>query len=488
MLVFAIILNIFWVFISLLSRGINLSGFAMVFPEFIQKANNGFYYEVSNKSMPFELFLIVFTLAFIFYYVAILKVKKTKVNKNNILIIFIAAALMRLVLVPSIPIHENDVYRYIWDGKVAIAGINPYKYPPQQAVIKPSDDSDTELIKDYETLKTLREEDRKYYNRIGYKDVATIYPPMTQIFFIISNSLSRGSIASMKFLLIIFDMLAVFLIYKILGRLKLNPLCLIIYAWSPLVLKELANSGHYDSLSIVCVLASIYFILAKKSKLSGAMMGLGFLTKFYPLIFIPFFLRKKDYKAFVTALLIIVLGYIPFFVWGNVNLIEVFSGLGSYTKSWAINGGIFELINSSLALVLTEPYYFSKGICAISFVVIWFYFFIKTDTDDLSVVRSFSFVLTALLLLSPVGDPWYFCWLIPFLALFRFKCLIALTYLLILSYFDFTREFGILKLGQFEIDKLVLLQYIPFYILLIWELKIKMKSSKVEGQKQPCIQ
>ena len=345
MIVCAIFSVLLWLCVTLLTHGIG--------------ASNGFYYELSNSDMPFGSFLILYTIIFIVYLYVVYKVQKKEPNLHNVLVVFIVAVLARLILLPSVPIHENDVYRYIWDGKVALSGINPYKYSPQQAQIKP-ENQESQTYDDFLKLKELRDENRTFYNRIGYKDVSTIYPPLTQFVFMVSTFLGRGSIWFMKFLFILFDLAAIFLIYKILQLLKLNPLNVVIYAWSPLVLKEFANSGHYDSVAILCVVASVYFILSSRTKIAGVMMGLGVLSKFYPLIFVPFFLKLKQYKSFIIALSVSVIGYLPFFAWGRTNLLEIFSGLNSYTKSWSINGFIFEMTHSTLSLVFQDPYISSK--------------------------------------------------------------------------------------------------------------------------------
>lgn len=467
MLVFSIIQITIWVFISLLTRGIELPSFIVSIHPILAKASNGFYYELANKTMPFELFFVIFTLSFLIYFLTILKIPDIKASKTNLFIIFVSAIMLRIVLVPSIPIHENDIYRYLWDGKVALEGINPFKYAPERAMIAPDNLSDEKDLADFETLKKLRIEDREAYKRIGYKDVPTIYPPLTQVFFIISNMISRGSISFMKFLIVLFDIWAIFLIYKILQTLKINPLYCIVYAWCPLVLKEYANSGHYDTLCISLVLLAIYSLLKKKSKTSGAIMGLAVLAKFYPLIFIPFYLRRKNIKAFLIAILVILTGYLPFFIWGKVNLLQVFAGLGAYTKSWAINGAVFEFVYALLAMFRDDPYYLSKYLCAIAFVLFWLFIFIKKKASNVDFIKHCFFVLLALFLLSPVGDPWYFCWIIPFLCIYRCKSIIVLSYLLIISYFDFTRDFGKFNLGLFTIDYLILVQYVPFYLIFI---------------------
>ena len=112
-----------------------------------------------------------------------------------------------------------------------------------------------------------------------------------------------------------------------------------------------------------------------------------------------------------------------------------------------------------------DPYLLSKIICGSIFTVTWFFIFYKKQ----SVIEKTFWAVTALFLLSPVGDPWYFCWVIPFLCIYRKYGLIALSYLLILSYFEFTRDFGTLYLRIIKIDNLLLMQYVPFYILLIFE-------------------
>ena len=215
-------------------------------------------------------------------------------------------------------------------------------------------------------------------------------------------------------------------------------------------------------------MAAVYFVLKERYILSSACLGFGVLSKFYPLILIPFFLIKKQHKAFFTCLTVIAIGYLPFFLWGQTNLISIFNGLGTYTQKWSTNGFIFELIYSLLSIFANDPYVLSKMICASIFVIIWVLIFLRSQ----DVTERTFWALTALFLLSPVGDPWYFCWVIPFLCIYRKYSLIALSYLLILSYFAFTRDFGTLKLRSFEMDNLLLMQYVPFYFFVLLESRL----------------
>ena len=141
------------------------------------------------------------------------------------------------------------------------------------------------------------------------------------------------------------------------------------------------------------------------------------------------------------------------------------SGLGTYAQAWASNGFIFKLFNSSLSPFSINSYLVSKLVCAGIFAVLWFYVCFGKRT----VIEKMFIAVTSLFLLSPVGDPWYFCWVIPFLCIYRRYSLIALSFLLILHYFVFTRDFGMFNIGGFKIDNLLLMQYVPFYILLLIE-------------------
>lgn len=423
----------------------------------------GFFHDLPNARMPFGRFFMLYTISFAFYVLAVRRVGKLPASNRNVLTVLIGAVVFRLVLVPSVPVHENDMYRYIWDGKVFTAGINPYKYSPMRASIKPAVPDQQE---DFEKLRLLRDEDPAVYRRISYKDVPTIYPPLSQVVFAVSTLLAPGSIYFMKFFFVLFDMAVVVLIYMILKNLKQNPLYVVVYAWSPLVLKEIANSGHCDALAICCVMAAMYFALRKQTVFSSVGLGLGVLSKFYPLILCPLFPRKKSYGASIACLSIIVAGYLPFFVWGRASPVSVFTGLGIFAKEWSVNGFVFESVYALISVFEDDPLIMSKILCGIVFITIWIYIYFKK--------REFSekafWAVTALFLLSPVGAPWYFCWVIPFLCIYRKYSLILLSYLLIFSYFEFTHDFGTLRLGKFQIDNLLLMQYVPFYSALLFEI------------------
>jgi hypothetical protein len=86
------------------------------------------------------------------------------------------------------------------------------------------------------------------------------------------------------------------------------------------------------------------------------------------------------------------------------------------------------------------------------------------------------FVLVALFLLNPVGEPWYFCWAIPFLCFFPYRSLLLLSWLLIFSYLSFAHDFGAIWAGSLEIPILNAVQYAPFFLLFIWEFVLRKRN------------
>lgn len=268
-----IISALIWLAVTFITRGIpselckNLSGLMPgVLQDEIMKMENGFYYDVANKRMPQGIFLFLFTLVFVIYFGLFLRLSSHPVNYTPLIIFF--AVIFRFILLPSVMIHENDIYRYIWDGKVLLAGVNPYKYAPDDTVGR---------VDEIRKLKSIKKENPTFFNRIGHREVPTIYPPFSQLIFSVSNLIKKNSILMMKSIFVIFDILVIFVIYKMLVFFKMNPNTLIVYAWSPLVLKEFANSGHSDPIAIFFLLGALFFMFLKRRFLSVASLSLGIL-------------------------------------------------------------------------------------------------------------------------------------------------------------------------------------------------------------------
>src|SRR5689334_14687890 len=167
---------------------------------------------------------------------------------NSILLIAIAFAIVfRLSILFAPPYLSDDIYRYVWDGRVQAARINPYRYIPAAP-----------------ELAQLR--DDVIYPKINRRDYAhTIYPPIAQVVFLLTTRISE-SVVWMKVTMLIFEMVAIWAIAQLLNLLGRPRQLLLLYAWHPAVVWEFAGSGRVDAISI-CFIALTFLALLKTCKL-----------------------------------------------------------------------------------------------------------------------------------------------------------------------------------------------------------------------------
>ncbi len=240
---------------------------------------------------------------------------KTPDSRNLGWRIFLVALVMRLTLIGSTPIQEVDIYRYIWDGVVTTQGISPFRYPPLAIVEKDKPTNEREL----QRLRGFVAQDagiRETLHRVHFPELPTVYPTTSQFVFAAAALVTPAdsSVATrlliMKSWIVAFDLGALGLIRLLLRLFGKHSAWLIAWGWSPLVLKEFANSGHLDSIAVFFTLAVTYAIVvvhsANKTFFLGAkvdygkslwacgslmgcglLMGLAVVSKLYPVILLP---------------------------------------------------------------------------------------------------------------------------------------------------------------------------------------------------------
>ena len=194
-------------------------------------------------------FSLMYSTAFVAYLFAVFLVSKnaalsgksSNISKKIIWIILVFSLVFRLTLLPATP--SNDIFRYLWEGKIQLHGINPYSQPPVSL-----------------NLEHLRD---NYFSGINHKHLTTIYPPLTLMVFAIAEFISH-SFVSIKSAFLFFDILSIFVLIKYLKVMRKEPANVLIYAWSPLVLISFAARGHCDSLQIFFVMLALYLYSTRK--------------------------------------------------------------------------------------------------------------------------------------------------------------------------------------------------------------------------------
>src|SRR3989338_9229528 len=189
-----------------------------------------FVFGAGHLNRPILEMVLYLGIWFIAYFFALERVRKISPfdpHRINLIWILGVSMFIRIVFFPPHLIQETDPYRYLWDGQAVIQGANPYRLSPQEAYIR---DVSPAYNKDRSVIAT--------FERINYPEVKTIYPPLAQYLFAVSQYLTPWSLLGWKWLIIGADTFILFVLFALLVRLKIRGEWILLYAWSPLVLKE----------------------------------------------------------------------------------------------------------------------------------------------------------------------------------------------------------------------------------------------------------
>lgn len=418
-----------------------------------------------QKPVLFLVAILVFSGAV--YLFTIFKTPRTDLKKNQLIWVIGIGIILRVLMLFSAPILEDDYYRYLWDGAVTANGINPYEYSPEEVL------GGTGIPTE---LSELAEESGEIIHGINHPEVRTIYPPIAQAFFALSYWLDSWSLISWKLILIVFDLATLSLIFNALGILKLPSSYLIIYWWNPLLLKEIFNSAHLDVLVFPFVLSAIIMASQNRYIRSTVTLIIGMGIKLWPAFLLPILLRpiiskpKELLSALVVAVISIGVLFLPIYLSGLDNS----SGFIAYGQSWQNNDSAFRILIyiSELSLDLLHYETFHKYTVArflvIALIAIWIaYITLGKTFKNEDLFKKSLLIIAFVFLISPTQFPWYYTWLIPFLAIKPRFSLLLLTALLPMYYLRYYFE----PRGEIEIftNLIVWVEFVPVWILLIWE-------------------
>ena len=382
-------------------------------------------------------YLYVFFALFGLYGLALLVIFRKRAGCSCLMLIGGFAVLFRLILVFSPLFLSSDLYRYIWDGRVQHAGINPYLYPP-----------------DAEALAALRDEE--IFPRINRPHVRTIYPPAAQMGFALIHAIWPDSVSGMKAVMMLGDLITLLLLVRVLRQNGVDADRVLVYAWSPLVLFELAGSGHVDVLMLPFLLFALSTRTAGKPVLTGISLGIATLIKLYPAIVFPALYRKQDPwfpLAFGGTLL---LGYLPYFFGAGAHVLGFLPAY--FDAGEDFNVGLRYFLMPVFSFVASPRIVAMLVLAALFIAVVFVAGFRRAGEDGWR--RAYVLIAAYLLLLPTSLHPWYVVWLVPFLCLYPTWGWLYLSGSVALSYLKYLQEPQGLPLA------VRLLEFLPCYALL----------------------
>jgi alpha-1,6-mannosyltransferase len=334
---------------------------------------------------------------------AVAIVRRGRQPPGTIWLVLGVAIAMRLLTLTAPPVLSSDLYRYVWDGRVQLAGINPYRYLPV------ADD-----------LAFLRDE--AVYPHINRAEYAhSVYPPAAQVIFALAAAATPG-VLGMKVMIAAFDALAIVALILLLRTAGRDPAELLIYAWLPLPVWESAGNAHIDGAAAGLLALAMLIAVRGRSVWTGIVLAAATLTKFLPAVVLPAFWRPRDWRLPVAFVVTLAVLYLPYSLIGW----QVLGFLPGYfsEEGFASGHGIFLL--QVLGSVMTLPVWASKVYTVLVLAVLSLLaarFALMTERPAASGARVLQQARQAVILgtvllvaLSP-HYPWYLMWLAPFACL-----------------------------------------------------------------------
>jgi hypothetical protein len=327
-----------------------------------------------------------------FYLAAVALTWRGGLSRRALIAVLAVAALMRLAVLLAPPYLSDDINRYVWDGRVEGAGINPYRYVPADP-----------------HLAALR--DQTIFPHINRSDYApTIYPPVAEYVFFLGTRL-RASLTAMKATLLAFELAAVLLLLRLLGDSRLPRERILIYAWHPLPLWEFAGSGHVDAAIVTFVALALWARRREVAWLTGSALAAAALVKFFPAVLFPALYRRWDWKMPVAAAVTALIAYLPFIGAGSA----VLGFLPGYLHEEGLESGagffLWNLLKNVPPLEHVWPaLYLALAAAALVALAVHSLF----TAEGRYLASAMTLAVTAMVLLSP-HYPWYFAWIVPFI-------------------------------------------------------------------------
>jgi alpha-1,6-mannosyltransferase len=341
------------------------------------------------------------TFAGIVYLFAIREFFATRTFPRRVVVLgIVLAAVWHVEFLRLPPGADDDIHRYVWDGRLQRLGYNPY-------IVVPSDPAAAGL----HTVET------RYLNN---PDLPSPYPAGAQLFFRGVTAIHESTFA-LKVAFVICDFAIVFLLLDVLRRNGRGAHLVLAYAWNPLLAIEVAGSGHIDIVGALFLLISAAALQRRWRATAAIGLAVAIAVKLLPLVLLPLYWKRVRIRDAALAAAVVGLLYVPFLNHGRIPT----GSLGTYVQSFRFNGPVFAVLHQ------VAPPQVLAGLAVLVGLV--------TATSLRSAVPEWSSEvlagpMAASLLFAPVIFPWYLLWLLPFLTSSSTLLIIIWTVSIILTY------------------------------------------------------
>ena len=326
-------------------------------------------------------FIVLLAVAGVAYVLAVREFLTTpKFPRRVIVVGLVFAVLWHLLFLLKLSGVDDDIHRYVWDGRVQRLGYNPY-------LLVPSDPA----------LASLHTAETRTLNN---PEVPSPYPPGAQLFFRAITTIHESTFA-LKVAFVACDLAIVFVLFDILRRTGQAEHWVLAFVWNPLLATEVAGSGHIDILGALLLLVSTAALIRRCRAIAAVAFVLAVAVKFLPIVLLPLYWKRVRLRDGVLGAGALGLLYVPFLNHGRIP----FGSLGTYVQRFRFNDPIFATLEP-----VTGPQVVAGLAIIVGFLTaIW----MRRRTTEWS-SDAFAWPMAASLLCAPVVYPWYLLWLLPF--------------------------------------------------------------------------
>ena len=291
------------------------------------------------------------------------------------------AALWHLPFLMVTPGVDDDIHRYLWDGRLQRLGYNPYLVVPNDPTVAGLHTPETRTLNN--------------------PDLPSPYPAGAELFFRAVTAVHE-SIFALKVAFVLCELAIAIILIKVLRSSGRSVHWVLAYAWNPLLAIEVAGSSHIDIVGVLLLLISFAALGRRWRTLAALAFGLAVAVKLLPIVLLPLYWRRIRIRDGLLAVAAVAVLYLPFLHHGRIPL----GSLGTYVRSFRFNDPVFATIER-----MTAPQFAAGLAVVIGFLTaIWMRRNSAVESSD-----TFSWPMAASLLCAPVVYPWYLLWMLPFL-------------------------------------------------------------------------
>ena len=304
------------------------------------------------------------------------------------------AAAFRVPLVVRPVGADNDMIRYMYDGRLQRLGVNPFLVVPADPGVAWTH---TDLTRRMPSIRAR-----------------TPYPAAAQLFFRLVVTI-RETPRTMKLALVVCDMLTILVLVAWLRQTRRPPWLVLAYAWNPLVILEVAHSGHIDALGALWIAVAAWMLTTGRPMRAAIAFVLAIASKLLPIVLVPLFWKRVRFRDAAAAAAVLFVLYLPFRSAGALPL----GAVPNVVAFIRFNGPLFKL----LAALLTPQGAAAAAVAAGLAVAAWMRF--RRGADD---PAAWAWPMAVSLAAAPVIYPWYLLYFTPFLFSASTLPLVAWTY------------------------------------------------------------